>query len=82
MLGHQVAPGDGHDLREHGLGNIRQMVAHPHQGQDIGDVRSRHPQNVGLFKNAQGFELVFKIFLRNARQQGQQFLIESGPARG
>jgi len=62
-----------YNFTENAFGNLREIVAHPHQWQGAADIGRRHTQNIDLFENAQLFDLVLQVIFG--------YLIES-PAQG
>ena len=82
VLFDKLAPAQRHYLFQQDFGNVRQVVAHLHQRQDIGDIRSGHAQLIDLLEHPQHIHLVFEVLGVHIRQAVPELFPQIRRARG
>ena len=78
VSGDQVVPGQADDFVQDDFGQIRKVVADPHERQDAGHVGRCHAQGVDLSENADGFDQKLEVVRWGLGHHRAQFGDEFG----
>ena len=78
----QVAIGQGDHPVQAGLGDIGEVVADHHQGDDAGKVGGGHPQPVALGELAQTFHLLLQVVRVQGAEEPVQLGLQFRPPQG